>query len=60
MVDLPMKSEVVATRVTPPRKALYQETAAREGMRLSEWLRALAELRVRESAEGPEITVGRA
>jgi uncharacterized protein YqcC (DUF446 family) len=46
---MPTKSEIVATRATPARKALYSEQAARDGMRLAEWLRWLAERRVREA-----------
>jgi hypothetical protein len=42
-------------RSTSARKTLYRETAESEGMRLSEWLRWLADRRVAELArEGSE------
>lgn len=59
MVAIPTKSELVATRATPSRKALYQEQAAREGMRLSEWLRWLAERRVLEFARQDAVGMQR-
>ena len=45
---IPNRTALIGARATPARKALYVELAAREGLRLSEWLRQLAERRVRE------------
>jgi hypothetical protein len=48
MLAVPTKTELVGTRTTAAHKALYLEQASRDGMRLSEWVRWLAERRVRE------------
>ena len=40
------KEATVTLRTTSGRKAVYREVAADEGMRLSEWLRVLADRRV--------------
>ena len=48
---VPNKEVMVATRVTRSRKALYESVAHSEGVRLSEWLRRVADRRVRELAQ---------
>jgi hypothetical protein len=45
---VPNKTEVITLRVTSGRKALYRDLAARDGFRLSEWLRRLADKRMAE------------
>jgi uncharacterized protein (DUF1778 family) len=47
---IPTKTEIVSTRATPARKALYRAAAEVEGLRLSEWLRRIAD---RHAAEMP-------
>ena len=37
------KSEMVGFRTTPARKTMYREVAESQGVRMSEWLRRLAE-----------------
>lgn len=49
MVQVPVKDARVGVRTTEDRKRVWQREAAREGMRLSEWLRALAERQVRQA-----------
>ena len=44
------KTAAMICRTTPARKALYREVAAAEGLRLSDWLRRLADRRVAEIA----------
>ena len=48
MMLMPVKTERVYLRETRGRKAMWMEAATRDGKRLSEWLRALADRRVRE------------
>lgn len=48
MTHVPKKEAVVGVRTTPARKELWREAAARDGLRLSEWMRKLAEERIRE------------
>lgn len=52
----------VAIRTTPGRKQIYARFAAREGLRLSEWLRRLADRAVaeRETASENELSRKRA
>lgn len=45
---VPLKEAHVGVRTTPARKELWREVAAQEGLRLSEWMRRLAERRVAE------------
>ena len=45
------KESMVTLRLTSVRKALYREVAADEGMRLSEWLRLLADHRVMQRTQ---------
>ena len=45
------KESMVTLRLTTARKALYGEVAADEGMRLSEWLRLLADHRVMQRTQ---------
>lgn len=47
---VPNKEAAVAFRTTPQRKTLYRQTAESEGVRISEWLRRLADRRVAELA----------
>ena len=42
------KSEMVGFRTTPVMKTLYREVAESQGVRISEWLRRLADQRVAE------------
>ena len=42
---------MVTLRTTSVRKALYREVAEGEGMRLSEWIRLLADRRVRQQTQ---------
>lgn len=58
MISIPTKEAPINIRVTPARKAMYREQAAAEGMRLSEWLRRLADQRLAEVASR-ERSVGR-
>ncbi len=44
------KESMLTVRCTPTRKALYREVAAAEGLRLSEWLRLLADHRVMQQS----------
>ena len=44
------KSELVGFRTTPARKVLYREVAEAQGIRVSEWLRRLADQRVADVA----------
>jgi hypothetical protein len=48
---VPNKEVMVATRVTRARKVLYEQVAHSEGVRVSEWLRRLADRRVNEIAQ---------
>lgn len=41
----------IAVRTTPRRRQLYAQCAAREGVRLSEWIRRLADRAAIERAE---------
>lgn len=44
----PEKDEVVRFRAPAARKDRWREAAAREGLRLSEWMRRLADRRAEE------------
>ena len=46
------KEAMVTVRLSPVRKALYRELAAEEGLRLSEWIRLLADYRVMQRTQG--------
>ena len=56
MTHIPNKTEILATRTTPIRKALYREQAARDAMRLSEWLRWLADCRLQVGKKGRDAS----
>jgi hypothetical protein len=49
MVRVPTKEAHVGVRTTHARKELWREYAAREGLRLSDWMRKLADSRVTAS-----------
>lgn len=48
MPEVNAKTDIVTMRLTPARKATYRTIAALDGLRLSEWLRTLAERRIAE------------
>lgn len=50
MVQVPLKEAIVGVRTTAARKEVWRETAAREGLRVSAWLRKIADERVSEDA----------
>lgn len=45
---LEIKSQIVPVRLTPTQEAVFRQYAAREGLRLSAWLREVARERVEE------------
>ena len=54
---VPNKVALLAFRTTLTRKTLYEQMAESEGVRMSEWLRMLADARVAELqtlAAGPD------
>jgi hypothetical protein len=57
-MPIPVKDAFVGMRVTPVKRALYRQVAEQEGLRLSAWLRTLADRqvadRLRDSAEPAE------
>ena len=48
------KTVHVALRTTAGRRLDYRRAAAREGLRLSEWLRRVADRAIAERAQTPE------
>lgn len=50
---VPNRTAFVGVRTTPARKLIWQEAADRQGMRLSEWLRRVADRDARESVREP-------
>jgi hypothetical protein len=46
---IPNKSDAIVVRAEPARKWLYIEAAAKEGLRLSDWIRRLADRRLSEA-----------
>ena len=50
VMKIPIKEAHIGLRTTTARKELWRKMAAREGLRLSEWLRKLADRRVAERA----------
>lgn len=49
------KSVLLATRVTPKIKAIVEQMAIREGLSVSEWLRNLIVVELKESEALPSI-----
>jgi hypothetical protein len=49
------KRSVLSLRVAPLRKALYRAAAASEGMRISEWLRYVADMWIAERGRRPSV-----
>lgn len=49
------KSVLLATRVTPKIKAIVEQMALREGLSVSEWLRNLVVLELKNSEALPSI-----
>ena len=45
---MPRKTQFLYARVTPYRMSLYLESAARDGLKISEWVRMLADRRITE------------
>ena len=52
-VAVPNRTAFVGVRTTPARKLIWQEAAQLQGMRLSEWLRRVADRDARESVREP-------
>lgn len=46
LLPLPLKTELVCTKATPEQKARWSRAAHAQGLRVSQWLREIAEREV--------------